>query len=132
MTIIIDGQKAFGKKHNIKDVFEYYKLKLGRKYPAALVLEALDEYTDRHNDIPAPSDIIGILSPQKPRITEAEFVQAHKWQENNGYPIFSEALDVINGYKEQEQCKRSEYKVKCEKIAAITKQAGENMKCLPR
>lgn len=87
------------------------------------VLFALEKYTDEKNDIPAPADIIKLLTKEPPRITEAEFIEAQKWQERNGFPMFSDALDVIRGYKEQQRSKRQEHRIECKEIQALVSQS---------
>ena len=129
---LAEMQKAYGRILDVKLVMSGWEMALSGLYTADQICYALKEYVLKKSDFPTPADINNILNPPKPRITEAEFVRAQKWQENNGYPIFSEALDVIKGYKEQEQGKRTDYKSKCESVNAITKQAGDRLKCLPK
>ena len=71
---------------------------------------ALDEYTDRKNDIPAPADVIEILAPPTPRITEAEYIAALRYQERNGYPQFSPEKFIIDDYKAQREGAREAVK----------------------
>lgn len=51
--------------------------------------------------MPAPSDIIGILSPEKPEITAAEYYHAKSAWEKAGHPLFSEHLDTIKAFEKQ-------------------------------
>lgn len=119
LTVIINGQKAYGKNVSLSDTYDYYKMKLNGRFPAHQVLAALMVYTDTKNDIPAPSDIISIINPAKPRITEAEFVEAQKWQERNGFPIYSEAKDLIEEYKLQQAEERHKFECKDERLLEI-------------
>lgn len=122
LTVIIEGQNAYGKKYDLENIFNYMRLKLERKFTVDQVLFALDLYTNRNDDIPTPSAIINILDPQKPRITEAEFVEAQKWQEANGYPMFSAAKETIDEYKKQQSEGREEFKMP-EEFLSLAKNA---------
>lgn len=117
--MIVQGQNAYGKKHDLAHLLAYYEFKLQRRYSVAQVLHALDIYTDRHDDIPTPAGIIAILSPEPPKITEAQYVNACKWQERNGYPIFSDARDLIEEYHRQNNPDNTVPKISDQRIAGI-------------
>ena len=103
----------------MKATFDYFKMKLNGRFSAEQVLYAIDKYTDLKNDIPAPADLIAILNPIKPRVTEAQFVQAQKWQAANGYPIFSDAKDVIEEYHQQDAQEREQFVSQSNEIKAL-------------
>lgn len=91
----------------------YFRLKFEHRYTVPQVIFALEKYTDLKNDIPAPADILAILNPplpEKPRITEAQYIQACKAQEKNGYPAFSTEYMLIQEYKKQNDEAVSEHK----------------------
>ena len=111
LSVLINGQKAYGKDYSVKDTFAYYELKLQGKFSAEQILYALDKYTDTHNDIPAPSDIINMLKPQEPRVTEAQYVNACKEQERDGFPQFSVAYMTIADYKKQNYEEKETYEM---------------------
>lgn len=111
LGVIVKGQNAYGKQHNLNDLFAYMQFKLERKFSAEQVLWAIDQYTDRNDDIPTPADINNILDPEKERITEAEFIAAQKWQENNGFPRFSAAWQTIQDYGKQQSEARESFKM---------------------
>ena len=102
LGFICNEQKAFGKDVDIKVTYEYWKHKLDGRFSMQQVLYALDKFTDTKTDLPQPADIIQTLDPPKPRITEAQFVQACKAQERNGYPIMSYEKDIIEEYHRQQ------------------------------
>lgn len=122
LTVLVKGQNAYGKQHNLGDLLAYMRFKLERKYTAEQVLYAIDQYTNRHDDIPTPADINNILDPEKPRITDAEFVEAQKWQDANGYPRFSAAFETIQEYKKQNSEARSDVRLP-EKFMEIAAQS---------
>lgn len=125
LTVLINGQKGYGRQHSVKDTYAYYRAKLERRFTVSQVLYALDVYTDKQNDIPAPADVIQILDPPKPRITEAQFIEAQKWQERNGYPMFSDAKTLIEKYRKQEAEKQDEHKSQRDMIQAIASGADD-------
>lgn len=118
LSVLINGQKAYGKEYSVKDTFAYYELKL-KRFSAQQVMHALDKYTDKRNDIPAPADIINILSPEEPKITEAQYVNACKTQERDGWPMYSVAQFTIEDYRRQNDKKREEFKIENEEIARL-------------
>ena len=119
LSITINGQKAYGKEYSVTDTFAYYELKLQSKFSAEQVLYALDKYTDIHNDIPAPSDIINILSPEEPKVTQIEYLDAIKKHELNGFKAFSPESMVIEQYKKENYEATESYEIECDKIKEI-------------
>lgn len=102
LTVIINGQKSYGKTVSLKDTYDYYKLKLNGKFTADSVLKALDMYTDSKNDIPAPSDLIGLMLPAPPvRITTAEFIHAKEQHALEGYPVCGYYGQIIKQYEKE-------------------------------
>lgn len=101
MTVVISGQKAFGKDHSVKDVYDYYKMKLNGRYTAGEILTALDRYTDIKNDIPAPSDIIQIIDPPPKPISTAEFIHAKEMHALEGFPSHGYYGHIIKDYEKQ-------------------------------
>lgn len=83
------------------------------------VIYALDKFTDENNSIPAPADINAILNPRPPKISTAEYVQAQRWQERNGYPMFSEARSTIEAYEEQRREENEEHEREVNAITAL-------------
>ena len=124
LTILIDGQKPYGKEYSLKATLDYFMLKLEKKYGVDQVLFALDKYTDKKNDIPAPSDIINILNPEPPKITTAQYVSAQKWQERNqDWSEFTDAAETIVNYKKQENQAQENFQIECTKIAQIVEKS---------
>ena len=120
LAIIINGQKAYGKEYSVRDVYEYFKMKLQSRFNVEQIVFALNEYTDRENDIPSPADIIKILNPEKPKITQSEYIAAKDWQKrNNRYDEYTDAYDVIKGYAAQEQGERQAQLERVKKIQSI-------------
>lgn len=101
LSIIINGQKAYGKDVSIEDTFAFYQLKLDGRFPADAVINALGAYTDRSNDIPAPADLISLMAPQTPRITQTEFIHAKEQHKLEGYPEFGYYGQIIKQYERE-------------------------------
>lgn len=71
-------------------------------------------------------DIFDAFCEEKPRITEAQFIAAQKWQERNGWPMFSDAQDTIDEYHAQNAEDHSRHKnavIENERIAGVVGQA---------
>ena len=103
LAVIINGQKAFGKDYSLKDVLAYYNLKLNGRYSADQVISAIMAYTDMKNDVPAPADLINIISPPPAKITYAEYKYALQQHEAEGYPMFGYFGGVIKDYEAQQR-----------------------------
>jgi hypothetical protein len=125
LSITVDGQKAYGKEINLQSILNYFRLKLEGKFNVEQVIHALDVYTDEHNDIPSPADVIKILSPKEHRVTATEYAYALEAQRRNGYPMFSADQVVIAKYKEQRQNDGEEVK---EYNKDLQRLAGQNIK----
>jgi len=133
LTVLINGQKAYGKDYSVADTFSYYKMKLDGKFTAEQILKAVDIYTDRKNDVPAPSDIIQILNPPEKQITYAEYKHALEQHALEGYPMFGYYGQVIKDYNKQQgeinetpsyyellESRKQELPDKVKKVLAIT------------
>lgn len=127
---MIEMQKAFGRVMNPKLVMQGWEAILSPKYSADQICYALIKYAlERGVDFPSPKNINEILDPPKPRITDVEFVAAQKWQErNNNYSPYTDAHDVVQGYKAQEKEGREDWKCENEKLMQI---AGSAVKMIP-
>ena len=107
---MIEMQKQYGKKMDAKIVMRGWEIKLANRYSIQDILYALDEYTDRHDDFPTPANIIEILEPPEPRITEAQFIAAQKWQErNNNWGQYTDAAETIADYHRQNENDKNKY-----------------------
>lgn len=68
----------------------------------AHVLTAVDAYTDQKNDVPAPSDLIALMTPPaEKRISGAEFIHAKEQWELEGFPSYSYYATVVKDYERQ-------------------------------
>ncbi len=102
LVVAYKTQNTFGVPLDISDRVAGWRFVLEGKYSVGAVLAGLSDYMENNSSMPVPADINKILSPPPVRITESEFVAAQKWQEQNYYPMFSEAKDTIDAYKKQQ------------------------------
>ena len=66
------------------------------------------------------NNIVNILEPEEPKVTEAQFVEAQKWQERNkNWSEFTDAADTIKRYRKQNDEARQNHTIQCEKIKEI-------------
>lgn len=110
---------------NPKLVMQGWQIKFAGRFTVDQILYALDVYTDKNDDFPSPHNLIAILEPEPPRVTEAQFIEAQKWQERNGYPMFSDAKDTIDAYHKQRQDEQEKYKIQNEHLLKL---AGNSVK----
>ena len=82
-------------------------MKLNGRFSAQDVLAAIDVYTDRASDIPQPADLIKIMTPEKPKITQAEFIYAQEQHRLEGYPAHGYYGGIIRDYERQQGTERT-------------------------
>lgn len=103
LSVVIKGQATYGQV-SISDSYEFFKHKLEKKYSVDQIIRALDLYTDRNRGIPVPADINNILDPEKPKITQSEYVNAKKWQEQNqNYSAYTPEAILIKSFEKQQE-----------------------------
>lgn len=115
----VEMQKAYGRVIDAKTIMRAWQRKFINRFTVDQIIYALDKYSDKHDDFPSPSNIIDILEPEQPKVTEAAFIEAQKWQEKNGWPMFSDAQITIDRYRKQNKEAAKIYKIECEKVAQI-------------
>ena len=119
LAVTIKGQKQYGETYLVKDIEAFWSLKLENRFTMPQVLWALDKYTDRKSDVPVPADIIQILNPESPKITQAEYVNALKVQEKNNHDRFSVEAQVIEDYNKQNNQERDRVFAEKQEIKAL-------------
>lgn len=102
LAIVCVGQNAYGTEQQFSQRFDFWVMKLERKYTVNQILHALDIYTDKNSDIPTPSDIIKLLSPEPTRISNAEFIHAKEQWKLEGYPSYSYYAGIVKEYEKQQ------------------------------
>lgn len=108
LTIIINGQKSFGKNASVKETFEYYAMKLEGRFSGYQVTTAMNIYTDQSNDLPSPADLIKLMTPPAPaRISTAEFIHAKEQHALEGFPAYGYYGTLIREYEAQNAEERS-------------------------
>jgi len=100
-TVLATIQKTYGKDIDIKPTLQAWEFLLD-DYPANSVIEAMKVYMKTSSDMPTPADIIAILSPVKPKITQAEYIHAQKQHALEGYPMHGYYGGIIREYEAQE------------------------------
>lgn len=116
---MLEMQKAYGRQCDALLVMQGWEWKLAGKFSVEEILWALDKYSDTRDDFPSPSNLIGILRPEEPKVTQAEYIQACKELEQNGYNQFSDAYDVKKLFESQQREERECFETQDEEIKAI-------------
>lgn len=116
---LIEMQNQYGQQRDPKVLLKGWELKLAKRFTVEQILYAVDKYTDSNDDFPTVSDVINILEPQEPQVTEAQFVEAQKCQERNNWPMMSDAQDTIDRYRRQQEEKREKFEIESEEIKQI-------------
>lgn len=120
LSFLAENQKIYGKDINIEMLVAGFEFAMADDFEVVQILHGMKIYMKTKSDMPAPADIINILKPQEARITEAEYVNAVKYQErHNWHDMFSDAQMVIDKYREQEKQDRGEKKKYNDEILKI-------------
>lgn len=106
LTFAYKAQNTYKEELDLKDRVRAWKFILG-EYPMNVILAGLKEFLRENDEMPVPANIKKIIDPKPKEISTAEYVQACKWQEANGFPMFSEAKDTIDKFKKQESDARA-------------------------
>lgn len=124
---LIEIQKSYGRELDAKLVMQGWEAFLSDKFSGELIVYALKKYALERRDIPTPADIVEILEPKEPQISEAQYVQACKEQERNGFPVFSDAKATIEKYKQQNQKKHDDFKSNNQEILSIVEKTAKQI-----
>lgn len=117
---LIEMQKVYGRKLDAKLIMQGWQIKFAGRFSVAQLLYALDKYTDKHDDFPSPSNLIEILEPEEPKITETQFIEAQNWQKrNDDYSEYSVAADTIRQYKMQNGKKQEVFRIESETVRQL-------------
>jgi hypothetical protein len=117
---MIEMQKAYGRKLDPKLVMQGWQGLMADRFSGEQVCYALRKYaTEVGDDFPSPKNLIDILNPEEPRVTDTEYNQAVRYQERHNWPMMSEAQDVIDLYRKQNFEKREVFKIENEQVRAI-------------
>lgn len=105
-AVLATIQKTYGKEIHVKEVLQAWEFVLSEKYTAGQVIAAMRAYMERSSDMPTPADLIAVIDPPKPKITQAEFIHAKEQHKLEGYPSHGYYGYIIRDYEKQE----SEYR----------------------
>lgn len=109
MTVYFADLDDYGKGADIDIYLNKYRLYFEQKYTVQAIIEAIHKHCESKNHIPKVADIKNILQPIKPEITQAEYVQACRAWEREGYHTFGcQHYDLKKAYEKQESDKRNQ------------------------
>ena len=100
MTVYFSDLNTYGQTINLGMIFKKYKMFFEDKYSIDQIIFAMHRHCEQSPDFPKVCHIEAILNPKPPRVTEAQYVQAQRWQERNGFPMVSDAQMTIERYEQ--------------------------------
>lgn len=100
-------------------IFTKYRIYFEQEFTVEQIVFAIHEHCKRSIAIPRVSDLMAILKPEPPKVTEAQYIEACKWQERNGYPAFSDAKDIKDRYEAQKAEGQEKFDIQCDKVKEI-------------
>lgn len=124
-------QKAYGREMDAKLVMRGWELKFAGRYSVEQILYALDLYSDKHDDFPSPANIVSILEPEEPRVTEAQFIEAQAWQKRNkNWDQYTQAAETIRDYRRQNEERKEDFRISCNKVNTLAIECAKKMNML--
>lgn len=119
LTFTYKTQTTYKEPLDLEDRVMGWCFVLGKKYTLDQVFYALEAFMSENPTMPVPADIVSILNPKPPRITEPMYVEAQRYQSINCYPSYSAQADIIKRYEQQCRDERAEYERKVKEIDSI-------------
>jgi len=102
LAVLAIIQKSYGKQIDVKATIQAWEFVMAEKYRAEQVLMAIKVYMGKSSDIPAPADLIKIITPPEKQITYAEYKHALEHHALEGYPMFGYHGQIIKDYNKQQ------------------------------
>lgn len=102
MAVYFSDLDDYGKGVDLNAILEKYKLYLQGKFTVEQVIYSLHVHCERKRIIPKVPDLLDILDPVKPKITQSEYISALDYQKRNNYPIYSAEAILIREYTAQQ------------------------------
>lgn len=125
MTVYFSDLKEYGQDINLKLMLNKFRVYFEAEFSVDHVIWAIHEHCKRSREIPRISDLMAILKPEPPKVSEAQYIQAVKEYERNGFNQYTDAYTTKKAYEDQQTDKREQHKITNEQILAI---AGNAMK----
>jgi hypothetical protein len=123
MTVYFSDLKDYGQDVDLDIILTKYRIYFEQEFSTEQVIYAIHRHCERSIEIPRIGNLMDILKPQTPVITEAQFIEAQRWQERNSFPMISDAKETIELYKAQNAKKRQDHKIQSDEIKAIASNA---------
>jgi hypothetical protein len=102
LAVLATIQKSYGRQVDVKATIQAWEFIMADKYRAEQVLMAMRVYMGKSSDMPAPADLIKIISPPAAPITYAEYKNALEQHALEGYPMFGFYGQKIKDYQKQQ------------------------------
>lgn len=100
----------FGKGVDIKLILQKYAMFFEGKYSVDQIISAIHQHCLKSTVIPKVSHLEAILSPEPPRISQAEFIHAKDQWAKEGYPSYSANAMIVKQFEQENQEERAKAK----------------------
>lgn len=122
-TIMATIQKNYGREIDVRPTLQAWEFLMG-DFSAAQVVSAMTEYMRKSSDMPAPADIIALMKPEAPRISQAEFIHAKEQWKLEGYPSYSYYAMIVKDYERENAESRNDPKpIEDKRVLSIVQSA---------
>jgi len=106
-AVLATIQKSYGVEINAKTTLQAWEYILS-DYTANQVCGAMEAWMKKDSSMPAPADLIKIMSPAPKGITTAEYIFAQKEHEREGFPMHGFYGKQIEEYEAENADERRE------------------------
>jgi len=103
----INATEKFGNELDLSMRVSGFKFVLGADFTIDEILSAFQIFMKKSSRMIAPADVQAILSPEKPKITQAEFIHAKEQWRLEGYPSHSFYAGIVKGYESEQSDSRT-------------------------
>jgi len=106
-SVMATIQKAYGRDIDVKPTLQAWEYLMASQFTAEQVVSAMELYMRQSSDMPAPSDIIALMTPPPPaKITQAEFIHAKEQWKLDGYPPYGQHRMIVKQFEAEQAAER--------------------------
>ncbi len=132
LTFAYKTQTTYKEPLDLEDRLSGWRFILEEDFSMEQVLYGIKQFMKSNADMPVPAHITNVLSPEAPKITTAEYVQACQKQERNGYPAYSTESQLMKDYVKQREEGRESHEIECDKVKQIVGDSIQQMTEKPK
>lgn len=100
-TVMATIQKTYGREIDIRPTLQAWEALLAGEYSGEQVNRAMAAYMLKSSDMPSPADIARMITPETPKVSQAEFIHAKDQWAKEGYPSYSYYAMIVKQFEKE-------------------------------